>query len=331
MLPARATRGVSNARRRGPARRDLRNGLLFLSPWLFGLIVLQAYPLLMTTYYSFTDYDGVNFPPHWVGLRNFKQLFTIDPQFGPAVRNTLWWVCLSVPISMLVGIVLAGLLNQRVRGLGFLRAAFYLPSMVPYVGGSILFLYLFNPGGGPINSALGQVGIDGPGWFTDPGWAKPGLLLLSLWQIGPAMIIFLAGMQDIPRHLYEASSIDGAGPVRRFVNVTLPLLTPAIFFNLILGTIYAFSYFTQALVVSTAPGGLGGGASPAAAYGGVVAPGGPVDSTLFYSLYTYYQTFTNFQLGYGAAMSLLLTLVVAAIATVIFKSSKRWVFYYVDR
>lgn len=308
-------------------RRDLRNGLLFLSPWLIGVTVLQVYPFFMTIYYGFTDYDGLNFPPHWVGLRNFRTLFTLDPQFWPAVWNTVWWVGLSVPLSMVLGVFLAVLLNQKLRGLGFLRAAFYLPSMVPYVGGSILFLYLFNPAGGPLNSILGAAGLGEPGWFTDPGWSKPALLLLSLWQVGPAMIIFLAGLQDIPTELYEASSMDGAGALRKFRSVTLPLLTPAIFFNLVLGAIYAFSFFAQALVVSVSPAGIGGGASPSA-YSTTAAPGGPLDSTLFYSVYLYSQIFTNFQLGYGAAMSLLLTLVVVAVAALIFKTSKRWVFYY---
>lgn len=314
-------------RQRDWTRRDLRNGLLFLSPWLFGLVVLQAYPLVMTMLYSFTNYDGLNFPPDWVGLENFRTLLTLDPQFWNAVWNTLWWVGLSVPLSMALGLLLALLLNQNLRGQGLFRACFYLPAMVPYVGGSILFLYLFNPSGGPLNSILEAAGLGEPGWFTDPGWAKPSLLLLSLWQIGPTMIIFLAGLQDIPDELYEASAIDGAGALRKFRMVTLPLLTPAIFFNLVLGTIYAFSFFTQALVVSASPAGVGGGAPPSS-YGATAAPGGPLDATLFYSIYLYTQIFRNFQLGYGAAMSLMLTVVVVIVAATIFKSSKRWVFYY---
>ncbi|HZC27948.1 MAG TPA: sugar ABC transporter permease [Actinopolymorphaceae bacterium] len=312
--PARTHRAGRNA----AARRNLRNGLLFLSPWLIGLVVLQAYPFLMTGYYAFTDFDGLNFPPHWIGLQNFTTLFTADPQFWPSVQNTLWWVVTSVPVSIVFGIVLAMLLNRRVRGLGFFRTAFYLPSMVPFVGGSVLFLWLFNPGGGAVNSLLDSLGVTGPGWFADPAWAKPTLLLLSLWQIGPSMIIFLAGLQDIPAELYEAAAIDGAGPLQRFGFITLPLLTPAIFFNLVLGTIWAFSYFTQALVVSAAPASLGG----------AHAPGGPADATLFYSLYLYTQIFQNFRLGYGAAMSLLLTVVVIILAAVLFKTGRRWVFYY---
>ncbi|MFD2081543.1 multiple sugar transport system permease protein [Actinopolymorpha cephalotaxi] len=305
-------------RRHATARRNLRNGLLFISPWLVGLVVLQAYPFFMTAYYAFTDFDGLNFPPHWIGIQNFSTLFTADPQFWPSVTNTLWWVVTSVPTSIVVGVLLALLLNRRVRGLGIFRTVFYLPAMVPFVGGSVLFLWLFNPAGGAINSILGGLGLGSPGWFSDPSWAKPTLLLLQLWQVGPSMIIFLAGLQDIPAELYEAASIDGASAFRKFCYITLPLLTPAIFFNLVLGTIWAFSYFTQALVVSAAPSSLGGSH----------APGGPADSTLFYSLYLYTQIFQNFRLGYGAAMSLLLTLVVIILAAVLFRTGRRWVFYY---
>ncbi|SDS64863.1 carbohydrate ABC transporter membrane protein 1, CUT1 family [Actinopolymorpha singaporensis] len=305
-------------RRHATARRNLRNGLLFISPWLVGLVVLQAYPFFMTAYYAFTDFDGLNFPPHWIGTQNFSTLFRADPQFWPSVTNTLWWVLTSVPTSIVVGVLLALLLNRRVRGLGIFRTVFYLPAMVPFVGGSVLFLWLFNPAGGAVNSILGGLGLGSPGWFSDPGWAKPTLLLLQLWQVGPSMIIFLAGLQDIPAELYEAASIDGASAFRKFCYITLPLLTPAIFFNLVLGTIWAFSYFTQALVVSAAPSSLGG----------AHAPGGPADSTLFYSLYLYTQIFQNFRLGYGAAMSLLLTLVVIILAAVLFRTGRRWVFYY---
>lgn len=304
--------------RRSRVPRDLRNGLLFLSPWLLGLVALQAYPLLATIYFAFTDFDGLNFPPHWVGLQNFETLFTADPQFWPAVGNTVWWVVVSVPVSIVLGILLALLLNQRVKALSMFRTIFYLPSMVPFVGGSLLFLWMFNPSGGAVNGILQAVGIPGPGWFSDPAWAKPTLLLLQLWQVGPSMIILLAGLQDIPSELYEAAQIDGANAFHRFQHVTLPLLTPAIFFNLVLGSIYAFSYITQALVVSAAPASLGG----------AHAPGGPVNSTLFYSLYLYTRIFQDFQLGYGAAMSLLLTVVVVVLAAILFRTGKRWVFYY---
>ena len=308
---------AAGRRRKAGSRRDLRNGLLFLSPWLVGLVVLQAYPFLATTFYAFTNFDGLN-PPKFVGLANFVNLFTADPQFWPSVKVTVWWVVFSVPLSIVVGILLALLLHQKVRGIGIFRTIFYLPAMVPFVGGSILFLWLFNPSGGPINAILSAVGIDGPGWFIDPVWARPTLLILSIWQVGSTMIIFLAGLQDVPGELYDAASIDGAGRLRRLRHVTLPLLTPAIFFNLVLGAIGAFSSFTQALVASAAPSSLGGAS----------APGGPLNSTLFYSLNLYTQIFTNFQVGYGAAMSLLLTVVVLALALALVRTARRWVYYH---
>jgi multiple sugar transport system permease protein len=310
-------RKSASQRRSSRRRRDLRNGLLFLSPWLLGLLVLQAYPFLATAFYAFTNFDGLN-PPKFVGLTNFVNLFTADPQFWPSVENTVWWVLVSVPLSIVFGILLALLLHQKVRGIGIFRTIFYLPAMVPFVGGSILFLWLFNPAGGPINAMLAAIGIDGPGWFIDPAWSKPTLLILSLWQIGATMIIFLAGLQDIPGELYDAASIDGAGSIRRLRHVTLPLLTPAIFFNLVLGAIGAFSYFTQALVASASPSSLGGAAEL----------GGPLNSTLFYSLNLYTQIFTNFQVGYGAAMSLLLTVVVLILALVLLRTARRWVYYH---
>jgi multiple sugar transport system permease protein len=313
---SRSMRRSKANRNRKTTRRNLRNGLLFISPWLIGLIVLQGYPLVATVYYAFTDFDGLNVP-HWIGTQNFTTLFTADPQFWISIRNTVWWVGLSVPISIVVGVLAALLLNRRVRGIGFFRTSYYLPSMVPFVGGSVLFLWLFNPSGA-VNSMLSALGIAGPGWFSDPAWAKPTLLVLHLWQVGPSMIIFLAGLQDIPEELYEASRIDGASTVQRFTHVTMPLLTPAIFFNLVLGMIGAFSYFTQALVVSASPSGLGG----------AQAPGGPADSTLFYSLYLYDEIFHSFQFGYGAAMSVLLTAVVVAMAAILFRTGRRWVFYY---
>jgi multiple sugar transport system permease protein len=313
--------GLANVRNRRfspETRRNLRNGMLFISPWLAGLLIFTAYPMIMTVYYSFTDYDGLTFPPHWIGLDNYNTMFTVDPEFWTSVQNTLWWVAFNVPLSVVFGISFALLLNMKVRGIGLYRTFFFLPSMVPAVGSTLLFLWLFNPSGGVIDAILGMLHLSQPGWFTDPAWAKPGLLVQSLWALGNGMIIYLAGLKDVPNELYEAASIDGANTVSRFRHVTLPLLTPTIFFNLILGCIGAFSYFSQALIVSSAPTSLGGGA----------AMGGPADATLFYSLYVYEQVFTNFQFGYASALSCLLTLTVMIVTAIIFVSSRRWVFYY---
>jgi multiple sugar transport system permease protein len=316
--------GQIAGRRISPAtRRNLRNGLLFLSPWILGFLIFTAYPIVATVYYSFTDYNGVTFPPHWVGLRNYVTLLTNDPEFWPAVANTAWWALFSVPLGIVFGVALALLLNLRVRAMGIYRTLFYLPSMVPAVGSTLLWLWLFNPSGGLVDGILGAIGLGQLGWFTDPNWAKPALLIQSLWGLGGGMIIYLAGLKDIPGELYEAASIDGAGALRRLRYITLPLLTPTIFFNLVLGIIGAFSFFSQALIASSAPSDLGGGGGD-----GISAVGGPVDSTLFYSLYLYQQIFSYFQLGYASAMSWLLTVVVIALTAIIFGTARKWVYYH---
>jgi len=303
-------------------RRNLRNGLLFLSPWLLGLLIFTLYPLVMTVYYGFTDYNGLTFPPHWLGLGNYTTLFTNDPQFWPAVVNTLWWAGFSVPLGVILGVLLALLLNLKARGIGVYRTMYYMPSLVPAVGSSLLFLWILNPSGGLLNGVLGMLGLGQPGWFSDPTWAKPALLIQSLWGVGGGMIIYLAGLKDIPREQYEASSIDGANALRQLRHITLPMLTPTIFFNLVLGTINAFNFFVQALVVSSAPSGLGGGGG-----NGTDSVGGPIDSTLLYSVYLYQQIFGNFQFGYASAMSWLLTMVVLILTGVIFSTARKWVFY----
>ena len=301
------------------ARRELFYGLAFISPWLIGVIVLQGYPLLMTVYYSFTNFTGLNFPPGWVGFENFREAFS-QPDFWTAVWNTLWWVAISVPATLVVGLALAVLVNRTWKGMGVFRTLIYLPSMFPYIGAGIVFAWIFNPTSGPINAILGFAHIPQPTWFISPEWAKPGLVMLALWQVGPIMIIFLAGLQAIPTDVIEAAIVDGASRWRRFRSVVLPLLTPTVFFNVVLGMIGAFSLFTQAVAVSAAAGNTGGQT-------GSALLGNPDNSLLFYPVYIYEQTFQNFNFGLGSALSLLLTVVVAILAAVLFLSARRWVFY----
>jgi multiple sugar transport system permease protein len=302
-------------------RRNLRNGLLFTSPWIIGLIVLQAYPALATFYYSFTNFNGLQFPPKWVGLANYDTMIH-DPYVKLATSNTLWWVAISVPLTMVVGLLLAQLLNQRVRFLGVFRSIIYVPSMVPLAGAAIIFAWIFNPAGGPINVLMKWVHLGQPNWFLDPTLAKPTLLLVAIWQVGPTMIIFLAGLQGVPKELYEASDLDGTGRWTRFRYVTLPLLTPAIFFNLILNLIWAFSIFTQAIFVSASA------ASVTSASGVGASLGGSQNSLLFYGVYLYQVLFQNFEFGYASALATALTVAVALLTLLLFKSAKRWVFYY---
>jgi multiple sugar transport system permease protein len=302
-------------------RRRLRNGLLFTSPWIVGLLVLQAYPTLATLYYSFTNFDGLQFPPKWLGLQNYSRMLS-DPYWHLALTNTIWWVAISVPASLLLGLVLAQLLNQRIRGLGAFRSLFYVPSMIPLAGAAIIFAWIFNPAGGPINQIFKAIGLGQKNWFLDPTLSKPTLLLLALWQVGPTMIVFLAGLESVPGELYEASALDGAGAWDRFRRITLPLLTPAIFFNLILNLIWAVGIFTQAIFVSASSASIG------SSNGAGAALGGAQNSMLFYGVYLYQVLFQNFEFGYGSAIATVLTLGTAALAAILFRSARRWVFYY---
>ncbi len=292
-------------------RRNLRNGLLFVSPWLFGFLAFEFYPLLMSIYYSFTEFNVVR-PPVWSGWANYHELFFEDPLFWKALYNTLYFTAFSVPLGLAASMGIAVLLNQKVPAMSAFRTIFFLPSIVPLVASSVLWLWVLNPGSGLINSALYQVfGVQGPGWIADEAWSKPALILMSLWGIGGAIVIFLAGLSDVPPALYEVAELDGAGPFRKFWNVTLPMLTPTILFNLVMGLINSFQYFTQVYVMT----------------GG---KGTPVDSTMFYALYLYRNSFYYLRMGYASAMAWMLFIVILTAAIGVLLSSKRWVYYHGD-
>jgi multiple sugar transport system permease protein len=313
-----SVRAASAARRGTSARRRTSPWTVafFLGPWLVGLSAFYLYPLVKTVYYGFTDFDGVT-AEHWVGFGNFATIFGSDPQFRTAVGNTAWWVLISVPLSMVVAFLLAVLLASKVRGVGVFRTIIYLPSMIPTAGSTLLFLWLLNPAGGVVNNLSAAAGGPTLGWFTSPTWAKPALLLQALWSVGAMMIIFLAGLQQIPSDRYEAATIDGAGIWRRTWHVTLPGLIPVIFFNLILSLVGAFTYFGPPLIASSAPGGLGGGGAAT----GVV--GNPAGSTLTLSVYIYEQLFTQYRFGYAAALSSILAAAVVVLAGVLFLVGRR--------
>jgi multiple sugar transport system permease protein len=300
------------------SRRNLRVALVFLSPWIVGMVGLWLIPTVLSLYFAFTDYTGAVWPPHWVGFSNFVQMVDgTDPDFLTAVGVTVWWMLISVPFGLLAGLAIALLLNWGVRGIGLYRTLFFMPSLVPFVGSTVLFLWLFNPETGLVNQVLGVIHLPQPGWFTDPNWAKPGLLFQSLWGIGATIIIFLAGLQDVPVELHEAASLDGAGTLSRFWHVTLPLLTPTIFFNLVLGMINAVQYFAQAFIVSTSP----------SSFGGAGEVGGPAGSTLFFALHIYDQAFQQGNVGYSSALAWLLVVVVSILTLAVVRSSGRWVHY----
>ncbi len=287
-------------------RRNL-NGWLFISPWLIGFLLLSLYPALMSLYYSLTDYNLIQ-TPNWVGFENYVSLLTADPLFWISVKNTVYYVMLYVPLSIIFGVGVAMLLNIKTPGIGIYRAIVYLPSVIPEIVTGVLWFWMLNPQFGFANMLLKALGLPALNWLNDPNLSKPSLVLIALWGLGTHMVIYLAALQEIPEHLYEAADIDGAGIFGKMRFITLPLLTPTIFFNLVLGVIGAFQSFTSVYVVTR-------------------GSGSPLDSTLFYSLLIYRNAFTYLKMGYASAMAWLLFLAVLVITFVVFKTSGRWVFY----
>jgi multiple sugar transport system permease protein len=284
-----------------------------MSPWIIGFCVFTLYPVLSSLYFSFTSYDLLG-TPEWVGLANYRFMFTKDPLFWLSVRNTLWIIVFALPIRIAFAMFTAYMLTRATRGWRTYRTLFFLPTMVPAVAAALAFVYLFNPAVGPINVMLGGLGVDDPPlWFRSAEWSKPALLLLALWGVGDAMIIFLAGMLDVPRQLYEAAEIEGARAWQKFRYVTFPLITPVLFFSLVMGVIDGFQYFTQAYVASN--------------QGQADSIGWPENSLLFYSVNLYRVGFQNFKMGYASAMAWVLLVIILLCTLVIMRSSRRWVHY----
>ncbi|GHJ38097.1 carbohydrate ABC transporter permease [Streptomyces sp. TS71-3] len=280
---------------------------------VIGLLVFFLYPLLANLFYSFTNYDLAS-PPKWIGLRNYSYLFTQDPRVGRAALNTLWFVALLVPVRIACSLGVAMLLTRRKRAAGFWRTLFYVPALVPPVASVVGFVFLFNPGTGPVNTVLRALGVKGPLWFNDPSLAKPSLLLLGVWMMGDLMVIFLAALLDVPRDQYEASALDGAGGWQRFRYVTLPNISPVLFFAAVTGVIAALQYFTEAAVASSVANGKTGiDAGPDQLLGY------PDDSLLTYTQWMYVQGFSSFQLGYAAAMAVVLFVAAAAVMAVLLR------------
>jgi multiple sugar transport system permease protein len=292
------------------ARRNLAAGLLFASPWIVGFCLFTIYPLASSLYYSFTNYDILQ-PPRWIGLDNYHTLLTGDSLIWTSLGNTFYYMILVVPLSTVLGIAMAMLLNMNVRGMAIYRTIYYLPTIVPAVASTLLWLWLLDPTHGVFNIVLGHLGLPTLGWFSDPNWSKPGLILISLWGFGQSVVIYLAGLQGVPQHLYEAAMIDGAGWWSKTRHVTLPMLSPVIFFNVVIGLIGSFTYFTQAFVVGNATGGVGA----------------PLNSTLFYALYLWQNAFQYLYMGYASAMAWVLVVIILICTLLIFRSSGRWVYY----
>ncbi|TBL75148.1 carbohydrate ABC transporter permease [Paenibacillus thalictri] len=295
--------------RSGIEKRRAKYAYLFIAPWVAGLLLFYAYPLFGSIYYSFTNYNVVS-ETTWVGLANYHELMK-DPLFWTGIQNTLIYAAFEVPLSVVVGVLLALLLNLEIKGRGIFRTVFFLPTLVPVVATSIIWEWLLNPQFGLVNSNLELLGIKGPGWLGDPTWSKPSLILMSVWGIGNAMIIYLAGLQDISKDYYEAAEIDGAGAVNKAWRITLPLLTPVIFFNVVMGIINALQVFTLPYAVT---------------YG----TGKPADSLLFYSMYLYNNAFLYMKMGFASAMAWIMFVIIITITLWVFKSSSKWVYYQGD-
>ncbi len=288
----------------GKLRRHL-VGFAFISPWLIGFLIFTAIPFFSSVYLSFTRYDIVS-APRWVGAANYATLFQNDPLFWKSLGITFKYALIAVPLGTLCSVALALLLNHAVPGISVFRTIFYLPSIVPVVATSVVFMWILNPQIGLVNGILRNFGITGPAWLQDKNWAFWSLVGMSIWGVGGSMVIYLAGLKDVPVHLYEAATIDGANPWQRLTRITLPMLTPVIFFNVVMGVIGAFQYFTQAFVMTQ---------------------GGPEDSTLFYALYLFDRAWRYFDMGYASAMAWILFLIVVTITGALFKTQSRWVHY----
>ncbi|RYG86519.1 sugar ABC transporter permease [bacterium] len=280
-------------------------GYAFVSPWIVGFLVFTLWPFLRSIQLSFTRYNIVS-PPRPVGLANYRILLTDDPMFWKSLQVTLTYTVMSVPLGILAGVGIALLLNIEIKGMAIWRTVFYLPSVVPAVAGSLLFVWIFNPQVGLINVVLRTFGIIGPSWLTDPKWALPSLVIHSLWGVGGSMVIYLAGLKDVPRELLESSTLDGANAWHRTRRITLPLLTPVIFFNLVMGVIGAFGTFTNAYIMTN---------------------GGPDGATMFYALYLYQRAWLYLDMGYASAMAWVLFAIVVTLTAVVFRTGRRWVHY----
>ncbi len=308
---ARAGGNAVGIRRR--ERKILLKGLLFTSPWIIGFLIFQLYPILTSFYYSLTEYNLFK-APKWVGLDNYKALFR-DEKFYKSMYNTLYITIVGVVPHMAYALAMALLLNAKVKGQSIYRTIYFLPTLVPAVAGSLLWMWLLNSQYGLINMALEAIGIAGPNWLIDPDWTKPSLVLMGFWGTGTITVMYLAALQDVPKMFYEAAEIDGASKWRQFWTITFPSISPMTLFQLIMMLISSFQYFTEGMVFAEATQSMGG----------------PENSLLFYSIYLYQQAFSFLNMGYASAMAWMLFLVVMAFALVIFKTSARWVYYGGDK
>jgi len=290
------------------AKKEERWAYFFISPWLIGFVLLTLGPMIASLYLSFTNYNlsSSGAVPVFMGGANYIKLFTQDPKFWHSLGVTLTYALIAVPLELFFGFMVAFLLNLKVPGLPVWRTVYYLPSVTPAVAGAILWGIIFNPTFGIMNWFLSLIGIKGPGWLSSQQWALPALIIMSLWGVGGGMVIYLAGLQGIPTALYEAAEIDGANSLQKLTHITVPLMTPVIFYNLVIGIIGTFQFFTSVYVLTK---------------------GGPADATLFYNLYLYNTAFRYMDMGYASALAWVLLIIILLITLLVFKSSAMWVYY----
>lgn len=289
-------------------------GLLFSAPFILGFLAFTLYPVGASLVYSFSEFNLFK-GATWVGLDNYKWALQ-EKEVRISILNTLYMVVLATPATLIVGLLLAQLLNLKVRGQSVYRTLFYVPSIVPAIATSLVWMWVLNPQSGMINTALQWIGIKGPNWLLDPAWTKPSLILMGAWGAGGVMIIFLAALQDVPKSLYESAEIDGAGPVRKFFRITVPCISPIILFQLIMSLIAYFQYFAQAFMLASLSN---SGANQTMA--------GPGKSLLFYAILLYREAFVDFRMGHASAMAWILFLLSSIVTLVVFRTSNRWVTY----
>lgn len=303
--PVKTKRRLSKAE-----RKEERTFYLLTGPWLIGLLIFFAVPMVASLWISLNQWDMLT-PAKFVGFKNYNTAFNHDPLFWQSLKVTALYAVFSVPLGLIASLLLSLLLNQAVRGMRLFRTIFYLPAVVSGVSVMVLWMWIFNPQIGLLNTILGYFGIAGPGWIFDPHWALPSMVIMSLWStVGGSVIIWLAGLKGIPPSLYEAAELDGAGGWQKFKNVTIPMLTPTIFFNLVMGVIGAMQTFGEAYVMTK---------------------GGPMNSTLFFNFYLFDHAFQNFRMGYASALAWVLFILILALTALVVKSSAAWVYYEGER
>jgi multiple sugar transport system permease protein len=288
------------------ARREAIEGYLFILPWILGYLLFRLGPLLASLYLSFTNSSGTLFDAKWIGFENYRYMFTQDPRFIDSLRSTFLFVAGFLPLSLVIGLLIAVLMNQKVRGILVFRGIYYLPSVTTGVAVALLWSFVFHKQYGVLNALLSWFGVKQIGWLVDPNWVMNSFIIMSLWGVGGTMIIYLAGLQAIPTDLHESAMIDGANRIQRFFSITLPMLSPTIFFNLITGLIGAFQIFESAYILTG---------------------GGPQYRTYFFGLNIYYTSFQSLRFGYASTIAWILFILIAMLTIVVMTTSRRWVYY----